>query len=524
MTRQLPDPSILLMHGDLNAIQPDWGECGVWRWWTWASLNPSDGVFKWDLVNDYLRAADAQGRKTALSVLVLPGVDEATGKPIDSTPAWVYESAGVPGGWPVLGGSGTFPRWNDYAWDAALQKFIAAFGARFGKDTRIHSVWITFAKYGETVTDGLGSDLHNPGRYFSNVISWYDAAFPNTPLAALITAPTDRLSLANMCWERGIVVKFNALVRDSPTHVKLLPTKGEGHVEIALKSRDMGAPVAWEHFYPANAPETYWAILTFLGLGGTLLDLPAAHLDALADSGLWDWALEVMQMNQDRVGMWVARDTQYPPTGNGWEHGWPGPWERNVSVNATCYAPGSDGYKAAPISLTGDIHGHGGIGHCATDLTMTCTLPEGTYDVEVVYAPAATWMEFYQTATLPGTITVHNGPCWVHSVVVTPASPDPVDPNPEPPDLSDDVAKLAVQVDMLGQRVQDADMEVDAMAVTVAAQEAHIDALFTDQAAHAAKLAELDAAMQRIEQRTLALEGAKAAALSALEQLREALL
>lgn len=120
------------------------------------------------------------------------------------------------------------------------------------------------------------------------------------------------------------------------------------------------------------------------------------------------------------------------------------------------------------------------------DLVVTATLPEGEYSV------------------------------------VTPASADPADP--EPPDLSDDLSKLAMQIDLLSQRVQDAGMEVDAMVVSLAAQEAHIDALFTDQTAHAAKLAELDAAIQRIEQRTLALEDAKAAALSALEQMREALL
>jgi hypothetical protein len=492
--RRLPDPAIMLMHGDLSAMKPTWGPCGVWRWWPWRDLSPASGSYRWDLVDAYLDAAAAQGRAAAISIMLYPDINQ------DCTPKWVYGSGA---GWPIVGGAGTFPKWNDYLWDAALAQFIAAFGKRYDGDPRVHSVWITFAKYGETVTDGLGSDLHNPGRYFRNAIGWYDAAFPNTPLAALITGPTDRLALAELCWERGIAPKFNALCRDVPTHVQLKPVAGAGHAEIALKSRELGIPVAWEHYYPANAKETYWAILTFLALGGMVLDLPAAHLDALASiPGLWRWALEVMQANQELVGFYAARDTQYPAPGNGWEHGWPGPWERNITTTATCYAPGSAGYKSAPVSLTGTLEGYGGIGWCKDGLTVTATLPEGEYSVETTYAPEKgdNWITHYMVTTLPGSLPICADPCWVHRVVALPYD-GPVEPDDEDkPDA--DLTAIRSDITRLDALTTSLDMAQDAQAE---------------------RLAELDAALVRLESRIAALEDSKAAALEALGQFRESL-
>lgn len=490
--RQLPDPGIFLMHGDLSAVKPAWGPCGMWRWLTWAATNPANGVYKWEAVDAYLDACATQGRKAAISILLYPDLNQ------DTTPAWVY---GGGAGWPIVGGTGTFPKWNDYLWDAAMAQFITAFGKRYDGDPRLHSVWITFAKYGETVTDGLGSDLHNPGRYFANVINWYDAAFPNTPLAALITGPTNRLDLARMCWERGIMPKFNALARDLPTHVQLKPTAGAGHAEIARKSRELGIPVAWEHYYPNNAKETYWAVLTFLGLGGTVLDLPAAHLDTLAAiPGLWDWALEVMQTNQELVGFYAARDTQYPAPGNGWEHGWPGPWERNITTSAVCYAPGSADYKAAPTWLTGTMEGWGGIGRTDGPLSITLDLPAGEYDLEVTYCPpeGAEWMTFLVTATAPSTITLPTGACWLHRVIALPATGEP---EPEPPPDAD-LTEIRRDIETLTALTTSLDMAQDAQAE---------------------RLAELDAALVRLESRIAALEDSKAEALEALGQLRESL-
>lgn len=486
--RQLPNPGIFLMHGDLAAVKPAWGPCGMWRWFTWASLNPAQSRYDWTAVDAYLDKA--AGRPVALSIMLYPDINQ------DCTPAWVGA------GWPIKDGAyagGTFPRWNDWAWDAAIKEMIGQFGARYDADPRVAAVWICTARYGETVTDGLGSDTHNPGRFFSNMLNWYAAAFPTKPLMILNTGPTDRLALSRQAWELGICAKFNALNRDVRTYVMVRPTPGGGHAEIAQEALARGMGQGWEHYYAETPNETYWAIQTMLALGGTVLDLPAKHLDALAAiPGLWDFALDVMETPLDQVGMFVARDTT-SPTGD-WEHGYVGPWKRRIATNATCYAPGSADYKAAPTWLTGTMEGWGGIGRTDGPLSITLDLPAGEYDLEVTYCPpeGAEWMTMLTTATAPSTITLPTGACWLHRVIALPATGEP---EPEPP--------------------PDADLTAIRSDIT------RLDALTTSldmaQDAQAERLAELDAALVRLESRIAALEDSKAAALEALGQLRESL-
>jgi hypothetical protein len=236
-----------------------------------------------------------------------------------------------------------------------------------------------------------------------------------------------------------------------------------------------------------------------LGLGGTVLDLPAKHLDALAAiPGLWDLALDVMETPLDRAGLFVARDTALP-TGD-WEHGYIGPWKRRIATNAVCYAPGSAGYKAAPTWLTGTIEGWGGIGRTDGPLSITLDLPAGEYDLEVVYCPpeGAEWITFLVTATAPSTLTLPTGACWLHRVVALPAVDEP-EPPPPPPDPLDDIR---ANIDDLSQIMREIESDQGEA-------KTRIDALVT----------RLDEMAGRIA----TLEDSKAAALSALEQLRESL-
>lgn len=437
MTRLLPKPAIMVMHDYANidpATKPAWGPVGSWMWWPWSSLNPSSGVYAWDVVDSYLDRAAVLGKPVALIVLVYPDTNA------DKTPAWVY---GGGKGWPIIlegkDTGKTFPRINDGTWDAALQTFIAAFGARYDADPRVEAVWITFLRYGENLTDDLGSDSRNPGRYFANVVNWYARAFPTKPLCAIISGPTDRKKLAEQCWPLGIAPKFNALVdSDAPTHVMLKPTPGGGQAEIARESMARGIPTAWEHFYPHNESATYWAMLTAIALGATVIDLPIEHLDALASiPGLWEWTLEMMSYPQDRVGLWAARDTRYPPPGNGYEHGWPGPFERGIKLNAECYAPGSEGYKTSPVSLAGTVQGHGGIGwHGGAGPEITLSLPAGWYEVEMTYAPSADasqWRQVEIAVESPCVARPVEGPCWLHRVVARPIIQEEPPPPPDPP-------------------------------------------------------------------------------------------
>ena len=164
--RREATPGLFVMHDHSNidpADFPNWGPVGAAMWWGWSQLNPGANAYNWPMVDEYLDKAASLGKPVALAVMLLPGPDQ------DMTPAWVY-GGGV--GWDD-GNGGTYPRWNDWAWDQAFAKFVAAFGAKYDGDPRVHSVWISTAMYGETVTNAEGCNLngHNPGRFFSNALS-----------------------------------------------------------------------------------------------------------------------------------------------------------------------------------------------------------------------------------------------------------------------------------------------------------------------------------------------------------------
>ena len=392
--RATAKPGIFCMHDYANinpADFPSWGPVGSAMWWGWSQLNPGSGAYAWPIVDDYLDKAAALGKPVALAVMLYPGPNQ------DATPAWVY---GGGKGWPGTNASGQtfyYPKYNDGAWDTAFRNFVAAFGARYDGDPRINSVWISTLLYGETVIsqpDG-GELSHNPVRFILNAIDWYGAAFPTTPLYIVCTGTTDRRAIAEYALARGIDLKMNGLVRDAANQHMLRPVPNGGLMDVARTAETLGRPMAFEHAYNLQSQgETYTAMLTGLAHGMELFDTTIVGLETLAKiPGMWAWMLGIMAHPRDRIALWIARDTQIPPPGNGWEHGVPGPWRRGeIAVNAWAVARGAADWQAAPATLTGALYGYGGIGRCDEDkLVVSVDVPAGNYLIEVVVADGSSW-------------------------------------------------------------------------------------------------------------------------------------
>lgn len=466
MTTKWPAPAIMIMDDWRQvdpATKPAWGPVGSWKPWDWGQINPTEGHFDWSLIDHYLDRAVILGKPVAISINVQPNWGQ------DKTPAWVYHNAGVTGGWPGVGSMGTaftYPRWNDQTWDAAFRAMILALGAKYDNDPRVHSVWAcTAGLYGETALtwtdDKTGERFemtgHNPGLHFSKTLDAYAEAFPTKPVFPIITGQVDRLKLVQQAIRLGLGCKLNGLNHDARLHVQLRPIAGAGTYEVARLAMQGGVPVAWEHHHVEYPAPTYWAMLTGLSSGMVIYDGEIEHLDALAGvvvPGLgrfWDWLLRWMSYPQNRVALWVARDTLYPPPGNGWEHGWPGPFSRGqITVEAKCAGRGSDAWALAPAPLLADLPGYGGIGFCPHGLTAQIGMPEGAYDLTAIYAPdEGTGWEVYkrrlELGPQPTEIVVTHGPCWVHGIFVTPAG-DVEPPPPPPPPPDDDLEALRERV------------------------------------------------------------------------------
>jgi len=480
VSRLEPEGAFFLMNdldpgGGVDPTDPPyntWGAFNSWYWTTWAIANPGNGVYDWtpgsnDYIETYLAGAEAFGKKVALSIMLMTTAGS------DYTPSWLYtlmgDDEGPALGWPILPGpTGYFPMWlNGSLWNQYWLQFIAALGAKWDGDPRIHSIWICTGISGEAIFDSLGTDTKNPTLNLTMpTIAAFDAAFQTTPIFFL-GGTQDRRDNAAYCASRGVHFKQNVLGADLINHTYNPPTGGveRGTAEIsyymttgwvidANHPTEYNAPrgmwVGYEHGdIESNPEDMYAALLTGLAHGMRLFDTDyiaapgselmqqIADIDTDATLGdFWTWAVAFMNHPQDQTAMWVGRDTEYTVLTN-YEKGWIGPWMRKpsttgstVSVNATGYAKSSATYTGAPAAIKGTQYDDAGIGYCA-DANLTITASgfgaDGDYNVTVIYSETGVGAG-WQSTVVPVTVVdgafgpenLVTGPCYVHLIVVEP--------------------------------------------------------------------------------------------------------
>lgn len=488
MTGNQPLLAVMGDYQNINpATKPKWGAVGSWRWYEWRKINPAEGVFDFSTIDADLDVNAKMGKPVAISVIPYPGLN------LDTTPAWVYAKAPEMRGkgWAGTGTKGTtftYPAWNLGAWDGAWRSMIFALGAKYDKDPRVHSVWAcTGGFYGETVLDYTNNSTgekfslnnHNPGLHFSNTLQWYHQAFPSKPMFPIITGNVDRLNLAKLAISLGRGIKLNGLRHDGPMQQQQRPTPGGGTYEVARMVGQAGFPVAYEHAWnKMSVNEAYWSMLCGLSSYMTIFDGEIEHLDRISEiEGFWELLLHAMSQPLDQFGLYVARDTIHDS--NGWEGGWSGPWERGITANAKCYAPGTTEYRAAPLALTGTMYGYGGIGWCQDSLGITLSLPEGRYDLCIIYAGEGTdqWDAIIRYGVeSPGIFRVGPGNYWLHRVTAYPAETKPVPPE-ETETLEEKFVVLDDEVRVLFGKVADLQADLQQIKGTLAHYDAILETL-----------------------------------------------
>jgi autotransporter-associated beta strand protein len=151
---------------------------------SWSTLEPSEGVYDWSWVDNYLAAYASYGRKFAFGVInVDPGC----------TPAWVFQSgtnADTGTVYPAGAASRTISAgyvvptsWDDPVYLARMKEFIAAFGKRYNGNPNI--AYLDIRDYGVD-GEGNGSEFGctdvSPDSYKNNFYLPYFQAFPNTQI------------------------------------------------------------------------------------------------------------------------------------------------------------------------------------------------------------------------------------------------------------------------------------------------------------------------------------------------------
>jgi len=169
-----------------------------WRF-KWATVEPSEGRFNWELIDRAIEVSSQAGKKVMLRVVA--GVN---------TPAWVYQSGAQPFVFSNtdLHNPGNRPQelQMPIPWDpiylAKWEKFIQAFGTRYNSHPHIYSIQMTGGGYiGEMNLPKAFEKWQQVGysdekliEAWKRIIDTYQKAFPKTPTNLDINEPLGKRS------------------------------------------------------------------------------------------------------------------------------------------------------------------------------------------------------------------------------------------------------------------------------------------------------------------------------------------
>ncbi len=348
-------PIFYVMHGGSYPPTEGAGGLGSWMWVGWKLIEPQAGQYNWGIFDSYLAAEGSKNTRLlngqvlrkpiAISIQILTDVRQ------NDVPDYIYKEiteSRDPKKWlesfpafPKLDGrvckiedacdSANHcdpvlrPPWEHPYFQERFRALVRAFGARYDKDPRVNSIWIATGLYGENVTAGLGGCANakggkcpasdpccyqsqcrfdfSPVNVFGNwliqkdILGTYRAAFPTKPLFIINSAPTARHELASRALQLSppLGIKHNALEFDLPDQNTSDNAQWRS-INIywnEARTRGLEGMVGFEHFYYHAPANTYWALLAGLSRGMTLIDLPKAHLDVIAQ----------MQREHDRAAI-----------------------------------------------------------------------------------------------------------------------------------------------------------------------------------------------------------------------------
>ncbi|WP_172834156.1 DUF4832 domain-containing protein [Nitrospira japonica] len=199
--------------------------------WSWADLEPVEGEYNFQLVDDVIAQARAKGETLAFRIMT---------EYEDGSPAWLLDK-GVAS---VSVSGGTFPDYNDPRFLEAHERLLKALGARYGDSPAIDHVDIgSIGCWGEwNMACCLGVEARCKQLYATEdnqrkITDWYFQYFPAVPLVALVGGQLAYATAQGAGW-RGDCFGDYGYFRSDWNHMD--------HV-YARKLRDPVVAEAWKH-------------------------------------------------------------------------------------------------------------------------------------------------------------------------------------------------------------------------------------------------------------------------------------
>ena len=338
-----PRPGVYIARDSANLDPSEWPIVGGHMTFSWKQLEPSEGQYRWDLIENFLASQWAKGKPAALHLQTYAG--QAGGLMV---PSWFqsrYPDA------VLTCGTEKIPKYWHWAYLQKYGNFVRALGQRFDGDPRLEFVIMGVGVYGETqpCVEAYDQCMRDNGlsgplwvSTVKQVVDMYGQAFhttrvviPGTPRFQHICERKEWTDYAALTYGIG---DFHAAMQ-ADADSQFIPDKpgfeGCGTVDPILKwglTYPTGQE-AYQYMTPTEE-ETYWGVLGVLHRHNTWLTIDYSPQD-------WrGWLLQDAQGNvryynfpilefanrylgrtlQDTPSVWVAMRESgylwYPECGN----------------------------------------------------------------------------------------------------------------------------------------------------------------------------------------------------------------
>ncbi|MCQ2469050.1 MAG: GDSL-type esterase/lipase family protein [Ruminococcus sp.] len=209
----------------------------------WKDLNPSEGVYKWDDIDEMLEACEKHGMTYGIRVLPYStgaGSDDNYGATHNFVPQWVFDKGAKMDVATYKYGDPSvkikIPDWSDPVYIQAYKDFITAMAERYDGDPRVEFVEIrAFGNFGEWHTSQfIGNEMPSI-ELQKDMLDHFAAVFDTTTLCALSDVKGEiydyALSIGITKRNDGLIMTPNEEWDLRPVYRANYPVMGDYHNE-----------------------------------------------------------------------------------------------------------------------------------------------------------------------------------------------------------------------------------------------------------------------------------------------------
>ncbi|MBE6879792.1 MAG: hypothetical protein E7490_03010, partial [Ruminococcaceae bacterium] len=259
----------------------------------WEELNPDEGKYNWESIDDMLEACEKYGMTYGIRILPyshLSGSHDNYGEAHDFVPQWVYDKGAKKERATLVSDPSVeldLPKWDDPIYLQACKDFASALAERYDGDPRVEFIDIsTFGNWGEWHTSTFNGNAMPSVEIQKDMIKYYSEVFDKTWLCLTSGAYGEvydyALSLGVPKRVNGLIGSHNYEWNLRPTYKANLPVIGENFLPYKMMltpevAEEAGIVKDYDKHYLRWTPERFRETIEISHLSIYAFDQDSCH-------------------------------------------------------------------------------------------------------------------------------------------------------------------------------------------------------------------------------------------------------